>query len=40
MFISTEPKTIAKDFASGYLMGEVLHKYQLQNDFNMFMKKE
>uniref|UniRef100_A0A3Q2V1T2 Sperm flagellar 2 n=1 Tax=Haplochromis burtoni TaxID=8153 RepID=A0A3Q2V1T2_HAPBU len=33
------PKTIAKDFASGYLMGEVLHKYQLQNDFNMFMKK-
>uniref|UniRef100_A0A3P8PNK1 Calponin-homology (CH) domain-containing protein n=1 Tax=Astatotilapia calliptera TaxID=8154 RepID=A0A3P8PNK1_ASTCA len=37
---AVEPKTIAKDFASGYLMGEVLHKYQLQNDFNMFMKKD
>ncbi|XP_029296259.1 sperm flagellar protein 2 isoform X2 [Cottoperca gobio] len=35
-----DPKTIAKDFCSGYLFGEVLHKYQLQNDFNMFMKKD
>ncbi|XP_026198060.1 sperm flagellar protein 2 isoform X2 [Anabas testudineus] len=35
-----EPKTFAKDFSSGYLIGEVLHKYQLQNDFSMFMKKE
>uniref|UniRef100_A0A3Q3M832 Sperm flagellar 2 n=1 Tax=Mastacembelus armatus TaxID=205130 RepID=A0A3Q3M832_9TELE len=35
-----EPKTFAKDFSSGYLIGEVLHKYQLQNDFSMFMKKD
>lgn len=35
-----EPKTFAKAFSSGYLFGEILHKYQLQNDFHMFMKKE
>uniref|UniRef100_A0A3Q3KDJ1 Calponin-homology (CH) domain-containing protein n=1 Tax=Monopterus albus TaxID=43700 RepID=A0A3Q3KDJ1_MONAL len=35
-----EPKTFAKDFSSGYLIGEVLHKYQLQKDFSMFMKKD
>lgn len=40
MFIFTEPKTLAKTFSSGYLIGEVLHKYQLQNDFKMFTKKE
>ncbi|KAM7019131.1 sperm flagellar protein 2 [Tautogolabrus adspersus] len=37
---AVEPKTFAKNFSSGYLIGEVLHKYQLQNDFSMFMKKE
>ncbi|CAK6950682.1 sperm flagellar protein 2 [Scomber scombrus] len=37
---AVEPKTFAKDFSSGYLIGEVLHKYQLQNDFSMFMKKD
>ncbi|KAK5870948.1 hypothetical protein PBY51_003853 [Eleginops maclovinus] len=35
-----EPKAFAKDFSSGYLLGEVLHKYQMQNDFSMFMKKD
>ncbi|XP_074526408.1 sperm flagellar protein 2 isoform X2 [Halichoeres trimaculatus] len=35
-----DPKTFAKNFSSGYLIGEVLHKYQLQNDFSMFMKKD
>lgn len=35
-----EPKTFAQAFSSGYLFGEILHKYQLQNDFHMFMKKE
>ncbi|XP_034548605.1 sperm flagellar protein 2 isoform X2 [Notolabrus celidotus] len=35
-----EPKTFANNFSSGYLIGEVLHKYQLQNDFSMFMKKD
>ncbi|XP_038559482.1 LOW QUALITY PROTEIN: sperm flagellar protein 2 [Micropterus salmoides] len=37
---TVEPKTFAKNFSNGYLIGEVLHKYQLQNDFSMFMKKD
>ncbi|XP_044053847.1 sperm flagellar protein 2 isoform X2 [Siniperca chuatsi] len=37
---AVEPKTFAKNFSSGYLIGEVLHKYQLQSDFSMFMKKD
>ncbi|KAF7660826.1 hypothetical protein LDENG_00274520 [Lucifuga dentata] len=36
--IFTEPKTFAVDFSSGYLIGEVLHKHQLQDDFKMFTK--
>uniref|UniRef100_A0A668A6P5 Sperm flagellar 2 n=1 Tax=Myripristis murdjan TaxID=586833 RepID=A0A668A6P5_9TELE len=35
---SVEPNTISKDFASGYLIGEVLHKYQLQDDFSLFTR--
>ncbi|XP_058493241.1 sperm flagellar protein 2 isoform X1 [Solea solea] len=35
-----EPKTIAKEFSTGYLIGEVLHKYQLQNDFHLFTRKD
>uniref|UniRef100_A0A8C5LXN1 Sperm flagellar 2 n=1 Tax=Leptobrachium leishanense TaxID=445787 RepID=A0A8C5LXN1_9ANUR len=31
-----EPKYFAKEFATGYLIGEVLHKYQLQDDFDQF----
>ncbi|XP_053555644.1 sperm flagellar protein 2 [Bombina bombina] len=31
-----EPKTFAKEFATGYLIGEVLLKYQLQDDFDQF----
>ncbi|XP_075697993.1 sperm flagellar protein 2 [Rhinoderma darwinii] len=31
-----EPKTFTKEFATGYLIGEVLHKYELQNDFDKF----
>uniref|UniRef100_A0A672IYT4 Sperm flagellar 2 n=1 Tax=Salarias fasciatus TaxID=181472 RepID=A0A672IYT4_SALFA len=30
-----EPKTLARDFSNGYLIGEVLHKYQLQSDFSL-----
>uniref|UniRef100_A0A3Q3FE34 Sperm flagellar 2 n=1 Tax=Labrus bergylta TaxID=56723 RepID=A0A3Q3FE34_9LABR len=37
---AVEPRTFAKNFSNGYLIGEVLHKYQLQNDFSMFMKKQ
>ncbi|XP_068107337.1 sperm flagellar protein 2 isoform X2 [Hyperolius riggenbachi] len=31
-----EPKNFAKEFSTGYLIGEVLHKYQLQDDFDQF----
>ncbi|XP_074493462.1 sperm flagellar protein 2 isoform X1 [Sebastes fasciatus] len=37
---AVDPQTLAKDFSSGYLIGEVLHKYQLQNDFSLFMKND
>uniref|UniRef100_A0AAY4BZB8 Calponin-homology (CH) domain-containing protein n=1 Tax=Denticeps clupeoides TaxID=299321 RepID=A0AAY4BZB8_9TELE len=33
-----EPGTISKDFANGYLIGEVLHRYELQEDFHQFSK--
>ncbi|KAM6931365.1 sperm flagellar protein 2 [Xenentodon cancila] len=36
--VNTE--SLAKDFSSGYLIGEILHKYQLQDDFCLFMKKD
>lgn len=35
-----EPKTFAKSFSSGFLIGEVLYKYQMQSDFSMFTKEE
>ncbi|XP_068167289.1 sperm flagellar protein 2 [Antennarius striatus] len=35
-----EPKNFAKNFSSGYLIGEVLHKYHLQKDFSMFSRKD
>ncbi|XP_066458540.1 sperm flagellar protein 2 isoform X2 [Eleutherodactylus coqui] len=34
--VQAYPKTFAKEFATGYLIGEVLHKYELQNDFDKF----
>ncbi|KAL2091758.1 hypothetical protein ACEWY4_011556 [Coilia grayii] len=33
-----EQSTISRDFSNGYLIGEVLHKYELQNDFEQFSK--
>nr|XP_033788755.1 sperm flagellar protein 2 isoform X1 [Geotrypetes seraphini] len=33
-------KSFAKDFASGYLIGEVLHKHQLQDDFDQFVQSK
>ncbi|XP_058230542.1 sperm flagellar protein 2 [Hemibagrus wyckioides] len=35
---TVEPLSLAKDFSSGYLLGEVLHKHQLQEDFHQFSK--
>uniref|UniRef100_A0A2I2YAI9 Sperm flagellar 2 n=1 Tax=Gorilla gorilla gorilla TaxID=9595 RepID=A0A2I2YAI9_GORGO len=31
------PKSFAKAFSSGYLLGEVLHKFELQDDFSEFL---
>ncbi|XP_058163686.1 sperm flagellar protein 2 isoform X3 [Dasypus novemcinctus] len=33
---TVSPKTFAKTFSSGYLIGEVLHKFELQDDFSKF----
>jgi len=38
--LSIEPNTFSKDLSSGYLIGEVLHKYQLQDDFSMFIQSK
>uniref|UniRef100_A0A3B3ZGQ2 Calponin-homology (CH) domain-containing protein n=1 Tax=Periophthalmus magnuspinnatus TaxID=409849 RepID=A0A3B3ZGQ2_9GOBI len=34
------PKTFARDFSNGYLIGEILQKYDLQTDFDMFSKDD
>ncbi|KAM8864925.1 sperm flagellar protein 2 [Synchiropus picturatus] len=34
-----DQKTFAKDFSSGYYIGEVLNKYHLQNDLHLFTKR-
>ncbi|XP_072903942.1 sperm flagellar protein 2 isoform X2 [Hemitrygon akajei] len=31
-----EPRTFAKEFSTGYLIGEILNKHQLQEDFDQF----
>ncbi|XP_013858064.1 sperm flagellar protein 2 [Austrofundulus limnaeus] len=35
-----DPRDFAKDFSNGYLIGEILHKYQMQTDFHMFLKRD
>uniref|UniRef100_A0A452U9L0 Sperm flagellar 2 n=1 Tax=Ursus maritimus TaxID=29073 RepID=A0A452U9L0_URSMA len=34
--IDQSPKSFAKAFSSGYLIGEILHKFELQGDFSEF----
>lgn len=34
--LHSAPKSFAKAFSSGYLIGEVLHKFELQDDFSKF----
>ncbi|XP_013370455.1 PREDICTED: sperm flagellar protein 2 isoform X2 [Chinchilla lanigera] len=33
---TVNPKSFAKAFSSGYLIGEILHKFELQDDFSKF----
>ncbi|XP_023567802.1 sperm flagellar protein 2 isoform X2 [Octodon degus] len=33
---TVNPKSFAKAFSSGYLVGEILHKFELQDDFSEF----
>ncbi|CAJ0965679.1 unnamed protein product [Ranitomeya imitator] len=40
LFFLLDPKSFAREFCSGYLIGEVLHKYELQNDFEKFSQKQ
>ncbi|XP_053393746.1 sperm flagellar protein 2-like isoform X2 [Mercenaria mercenaria] len=37
---TADPTTFERDFASGYLIGEVLQKYQLQDDFDKFSQSK
>lgn len=36
--VFSEQSTISRDFSNGYLIGEVLHKFELQDDFELFSK--
>ncbi|NWX82532.1 SPEF2 protein, partial [Nothoprocta pentlandii] len=33
---SVVPGSLSEEFSTGYLLGELLHKYELQDDFNQF----
>ncbi|PWA19679.1 hypothetical protein CCH79_00007062, partial [Gambusia affinis] len=35
-----DARNFSKNFSNGYLLGEILHKYQKQEDFNMFLKSD
>ncbi|XP_032435478.1 sperm flagellar protein 2 isoform X2 [Xiphophorus hellerii] len=37
---TVDARNFCKDFSNGYLFGEILHKYQMQEDFNMFLKSD
>ncbi|KAM5260693.1 sperm flagellar protein 2 isoform 2-T2 [Hipposideros larvatus] len=37
---TVSPKSFAKAFSSGYLIGEVLHKFELQDDFSEFSESK
>ncbi|KAK9975283.1 hypothetical protein ABG768_023336 [Culter alburnus] len=34
-----EPYSFARDFANGYFIGEILYRYELQDDFHLFSKQ-
>lgn len=35
-FLVSEKDTLAQEFSTGYFLGEILKKHQLQNDFDAF----
>ncbi|XP_051845733.1 sperm flagellar protein 2 isoform X9 [Antechinus flavipes] len=35
---TVSPKALEKDFSNGFLLGELLHKYELQDDFAQFLE--
>ncbi|KAM9095254.1 sperm flagellar protein 2-like [Sarcophilus harrisii] len=35
---TVSPKALEKDFSNGFLLGELLHKYELQDDFSQFLE--
>ncbi len=35
-----DPTNFAREFANGYLLGEILYKYQLQDDFDQFSQSK
>ncbi|XP_007557665.1 sperm flagellar protein 2 [Poecilia formosa] len=37
---TVDARNVSKDFSNGYLFGEILHKYQMQEDFHMFLKSD
>lgn len=40
IFFFTEQATFSRDFASGFLIGEVLQKNGLQDDFDQFSQSK
>jgi len=40
VFFVTDPSAFAYDFSSGFLLGELLFKFGLQNDFDEFSQNK
>ena len=36
----SDPSNFSKEFSTGFLIGEVLHKYELQDDFDQFSQNK
>jgi len=40
LFYASDPSAFASDFSSGFLLGELLFKFGLQNDFEQFSQNK